>query len=299
MKALVLLNPPVGSNDAQDVREALTRHFQSAGIEHEVYETREGDRLADMVRRRLCEGFDFVVAAGGDGTVSAAADGLVGSVIPLGIIPTGTGNLVARELDIPLEVEAAVALLAGTPRTRKIDVMRIGTRTFVLNVSVGISASVIGATTRWSKRIFGRAAYIGVALVKGLVYRPRYLMVVVDGAAHPYRAYDVSIMNCGLLGRQLYPKGPEIRMDDGRLGVWIVCMKSIWGYPRYLLGVAAGRSMTADAQFIRAEKKVSIRSRFPLIVQADGDVIGTTPVEVEVLPGAITVYVPGEDMPVP
>jgi YegS/Rv2252/BmrU family lipid kinase len=292
MKALVIFNPAAGDKERQLLSDALIRHFTAGRIEYEVYETRKGDQLSEIVRRRLKEGFDLVIAAGGDGTVSAVSDSLAGSSIPLGIVPAGTANLLANELDIPDEIDAAVALIAGAHRTRKIDTMRIGERVYLLNASVGISASVIGDTTRKSKSRFGRLAYLGTALLKVFSSRPRYLVVEVDGNAHPYRAVEVTIMNCGLLGKKLYPKGPELLIDDGHLGVWILSMKTIWGYLRCLIGVAVGWTGNRETHFIRAEKTVSIRSNIPLQVQADGDMIGTTPIDATVLPGALTVLVP-------
>lgn len=299
MKALVILNPAAENGEGKALRDMLSLHFAAVHIDYEMYETRKGDRLADIVRGRLGDGFDLIVAAGGDGTVSAVSDGLVGSSIPLGIIPIGTGNLIAHELHIPDKAETAVALLAGASRTRKIDAMRIGKRTYVLNAGVGISASIIGGTTRKNKSRFGRIAYVGTALLKVFSSRPRYLVVEVDGKAHPYRAVDVAIMNCGLLGKLFYPKGPDIQIDDGHLGVWILSMKTIWDYPRYLMGIIAGSGRSPEAHFIRAKKTVSIRSNLPLQVQADGDIIGTTPVNVEVLPGVLTVLVPEEPVVVP
>lgn len=294
MKILVIVNPQAGEGIRQALRDALDRHLVAVGAIYEIYETRPGDRLAEMVRRRLREGFEFVVAAGGDGTVSDVGNGLVGSSTPLGIIPAGTGNLIAQELDIPTDLNAAVALLAGAHRIRKIDAMRLGDRAYVLNISVGISASVIGGTTRRNKNRFGRIAYVGSTIREMLFSRPRRLVVEVDGRAHPVRAVEVAIMNCGRLGRRLYPKGPEIRVDDGRLGVWILSIKTLWGYPRYAFEVVTGQTANREAQFIRVEKSVAIRSKFPVPVQADGDIIGTTPVRVEVLPAALSILVPGE-----
>ena len=294
MKALVVVAPSVTQSAHEALCDSLGRHFAAANIDYEVYETRKGDRLADIVRRRLHDGFDLVVAAGGDGTVSAVSDGLVGSSIPLGIIPAGTANLIAHELNIPAAMEDAVALIAGAPRTRKIDAMRIGQRAYVLNAGVGISASIISGTTRRNKSRFGDIAYVGTAILKVLSSKPRYLVVEVDGKAHPYRAVDVAIMNCGLLARRFYPRGPDIRIDDGHLGVWILSMKTIWDYPRYLFGIVTGWTVSPEAQFIRAQKTVSIRSNVPLPVQADGDIIGTTPLNVEVLPGVLTVLVSRE-----
>ncbi len=294
MKALVIFNPQSGNGERHDVRDALSRHFGAVGIDYEIHESRTSDQITEVVRRRLSDGFDLVVAAGGDGTVSAVSDGLSGNSIPLGIIPIGTGNVLARELKIPTEMERAVALIARTPRLKKIDAMRIGQRTYLLNVGVGISASVVSGTTRKSKSRFGRIAYVGTAVLKVLACKPRRLVVEADGKAHRYRAVEVAILNCGLLSKITYPSGPEIRPDDGRLGVWILSMKTIWGHLRYTIGLAAGWTKQPDAHFIQVEKTVCIRSNVPLAVQADGDIIGTTPVSVTVVPSARTVLVPHE-----
>jgi diacylglycerol kinase (ATP) len=299
MKALVILNPAAGKNAHESVREALGRHFAASHIQYEVHETSKTDKLGDIVRTRLREGFDLAVAAGGDGTVSDVIDGLVENPKPLGIVPTGTGNLIARELGVPDDVDDAVAVIASAPRSRKIDAMRIGRRMFVLNASVGISAAVIGGTTRKDKNRFGRIAYLGTTISKMFSFKPRYLAVATDGMAHEYRAVEVAIMNCGMLARMLYPKGPEIRIDDGHLDVWILGLKTIHDYPRYIRGLMLGRPVDLLARFINAEGSVTIRSNVPLPVQADGDIIGTTPVDVELLPGAVTVLVPEEPVIVP
>lgn len=292
IKALIIIKPSADADARQGLLELLNSHFTTHRMDYEVYETRKGDRLGEIVRGRLHDGFDLVVAAGGDGTVSGVSDGLIGSTIPLGIIPMGTGNLLARELQISEQPEVAIALLIRQPRMIQIDAMRIGTRAYVLNASVGISAAVIGETTRKNKGRFGRAAYLGTAILKVIANRPSYLVVEVDGTVHPVRAVEVTIMNCGLLAKTLYPQEPAIRLDDGHLGVWILSMKTFWGYLRYAFGVATGTTVKPEAQFFRVKKSVSIRCRSSLPVQADGDLIGTTPVEVHVLPGALTVVVP-------
>ncbi|HVO77162.1 MAG TPA: hypothetical protein VMT60_04185, partial [Candidatus Bathyarchaeia archaeon] len=84
----------------------------------------------------------------------------------------------------------------------------------------------------------------------------------------------------------------EIRVDDGHLDVWILSTKTLLDYPRYLFRILAGRPGNPRAHFIEAAKSIAVRSAVPLAVQADGDVIGTTPVEIEVLPGALDVIVP-------
>jgi diacylglycerol kinase family enzyme len=102
-----------------------------------------------------------------------------------------------------------------------------------------------------------------------------------------------------MLAKMLYPKGPEIRIDDGRLDVFVLGIRTIREYPRFVVGILAGRPADFVSRYIGVERRVTIRSDVPLPVQADGDIIGTTPIEVELLPGAVTVLVPEEDPNVP
>lgn len=294
MKALVILSAVAGKGGHEAARETITRQFAAAHIELEIHETLPGDKPNEIVRAGLGDGFDLVVAAGGDGTVSSVFDGLYGSSIPLGIIPTGTGNLIAREFNIPTELDDAVALITGKPRSMRIDAMRIGKRVYVLNAGVGISAAIIAGTTRKSKRRLGRLAYFATAL-KIFRFRPSSLEVTVDGKARKYRAVEVAISNCGILAKTLYPRGPDIRADDGHADVWVLSMNTFLDYVRYLFGIIFGKR--AKAQFFTAEKSVAITSRVPLTAQADGDIIGTTPLEVEVLSGALTVLVADQPPP--
>jgi len=291
-KALVILNPAAGQIAHEAVRDALGRRLAPAGIDCEIHETQRGAAFGDVVRTRLRDGFDLVVAAGGDGTVSAVIDGLAGAEIPLGIIPTGTANLIARELNIPLGVDESAALIARAPRARRIDAMRIGNRVYVLIAGVGISASVAAGTTRRNKSRFGLIAYLGAAILRSHEFRPRHLDVTVDGTAEKHHAVEVAVANCGILAKMIFPQGPEIHVDDGHLDVWILSTKTLRDYPRYIFRIVTGRPANPRAHFIKAERSIVIGSAVPLPVQADGDIIGTTPVEIEVLPGALSVIVP-------
>lgn len=299
VKALIVLNPASGKNSGEPIRKEIARYFTSSHIDYEIYETVKGDKPGDIIRARLSDSINLVVAAGGDGTVSAVIDGLIGSSVSLAIIPAGTGNLIARELNIPLGIEDAVTLITGAHTSQKIDAMRIGKRVYVLNVSLGISASVVEGTTRKNKSRFGRIAYLGTGILKIFTFKNRYLVVVVDGKTQRHRAAEVAISNCGILAKILYPRGPDVRIDDGHVDLWILSSKTILDYPWYLFEMITGRPAKHLSHFINSEKSISIRSSRPLPVQADGDIIGTTPIEIEVLPGALTVLVPEKPVPVP
>ena len=291
-KALIIVNPTVGRDATDNLREELVNHFRGADIHYEIYETQAGVRAGEVVRARLRDGLDFVVAAGGDGTVAAAIDGLVGSRVPLGIVPLGTGNLVAHELGLPRAIGDAVALIAGAPRRRRIDALRIGERVFVLNAGIGISAAIMSDTTRGEKQFLGPVAYVGTGIWRVPTFPPMSVTLTIDGVSHSFRAMDVEVLNCGLLTRSIYPAGADVRVDDGHLNVLVLRMMRLWDYPRYFLNLLLRRPAAPLAFYFKAERKVVIRCRTPQDVQADGDIIGQTPVEIEVLPAAVTVLVP-------
>ena len=291
-KALVIVNPTVGVDATERLREELANHFRGAGIHYEIQETQPGVRIGDRVRERMRERLDFVVAAGGDGTVAAVSDGLIGSRVPLAIVPIGTGNLVARELGIPLEIADAVAVIAGAPRPRRIDALRIGDRVFVLNAGIGISAAIMSGTTRAEKQFLGPAAYVGTGIWRVPAFPPMRVTLTVDGVNRTFLAMDVAVLNCGILTRTIYPPLADVRVDDGHLDVLVLRTMGFLDYPRYFFDLLLRRPVTPLAFCLRAERKVVIRCRTPQAVQADGDIIGSTPVEIEILPAAVTVLVP-------
>ena len=121
MHLFVVLNPVAGRSNATEVRQALARHFDPASWQVTIHETKAEEPVDEAVRASIEQGVDIVVAAGGDGTLSAVVDGLANSNVPLGILPTGTTNVVAQELNIPLSLEKACKLLAGKHKLRAID----------------------------------------------------------------------------------------------------------------------------------------------------------------------------------
>lgn len=292
MRFLIIVNPEAGKYQRQTLDKALQDELSPPGHTWVLHEARPGEHLGSVVKGHLANHIDVVVAAGGDGTVAGVADALMGTEVPLAIIPLGTGNFVARELGVPQTVQGATALLADEPRSVSIDAMRVEGRVYVLSAGVGISASVVGGTTSKSKKRFGFVAYVLTTVGKLLTMKPRRLTVVVDGRAHVYRAVEVLVSNCGLPTRLLYPRTPDIRMDDGHLDAWVMSTQALFDYPRYLMATIFGRTPSLAARFIPVKASVRIDSPAPLSVQADGDIIGTTPVEIDVLPGALTVLAP-------
>jgi YegS/Rv2252/BmrU family lipid kinase len=288
----VVLNPASGKQSAALVRACLQRVFPLHNIDYEIYETKAKENIGDGVRSRLTNQYQAVIAAGGDGTVSAVINGLAGSGVPLGIFPTGTGNLIARELEIPLEIEKAVELVVKGYRFRKIDAMRIGDRLYALNASLGFTAAAVENTTPEKKVRLGIVAYVVSALSHLFKSRAWRLTVTVDGKAVTHRAIETIVFNGGFLARLLFPAGPDVHIDDGHVDVWILNSSTPADYPKYLYRLLFRKQDRHFSHFLKGEKHISIKSNIPLTVQADGDIIGMAPLEVDILPGVVKVMVP-------
>ena len=214
-RVAAFVNPNAGSAAVEAIRKALDGCFAGGGTRLEIDEIREGDDLGAMVRERLAKGVDLVIAAGGDGTVSAVADALAGSGTPLGILPMGTANVLARELEIPLDVEAAARLLVDGHSLATIDALRVGERHYLTQVGVGLDALMIRDTTAERKRRFGKLAYVLSAARHLVGFQPRRFTIEVDGRTVHTRASQVVVANVGTLGQPPFRWGQDIRPDDG------------------------------------------------------------------------------------
>lgn len=294
-RVLVILNPKAGNSTPDDVREAFDRHFPPDRSVVTIYETTGEERLPEVVRDYQPDAFDIVVAVGGDGTVSDVAEGLAGSSTPLGIVPLGTGNVLARDLGIPLDLEGASSLLAGAHALDEIDGMRVGESFFFASIGVGLDSLMVRDTDREAKRRFKRLAYAWTVAKSMYGYRHPRFTIVADGARTRRRAMQVLVANTAAVGVEPLRWGPHIRPDDGVVDICIVGARSV----RELLGVLGSALIGRQRQdprlrYLRARRSVTIVCDQALPVQADGEILGETPVQIEVVPGAIRVVVPPE-----
>jgi diacylglycerol kinase family enzyme len=274
------------------LRRALENQFLRRGLQYDVYEASGAEDLSCLVRS-VGAGYDVCVAAGGDGTVSAVAHALVELQVPLGIIPIGTANTLARELGIPLAVDKACALIAGEHGLLRIDAMLVAGRYRVLNVSAGFTALTMRDTTGESKRRLGTAAYIWTGLRALAGSQPVRFRLQVDGRPLSLGGSDVLVVNGTTPVQSFVRPGYSHRLDDGELGVYVLRCRTIGDYLVSALRLLQdGRARDPRVRFFPARQKVHIASEPAVPVQADGDYIGQTPVEVTLVPKAVSVIVP-------
>ncbi|MFZ0548150.1 MAG: diacylglycerol kinase family protein [Candidatus Promineifilaceae bacterium] len=292
MKVFVVLNPVAGRTQPGEIRKVLRRHFGSPDWQLDIYETSADETIGEVVRKAIADGAERVFAAGGDGTISAVVDGLVGTGVPLGIIPSGTGNVLAQELNIPLDIDKACRLLAETATTRDLDALKVKNRFYILSIGTGADAMTIEQTGRKHKRRFGRLAYIA-AMFKVLVgIQPHRFALTIDGQKKHVRAADVLVTNISTLSKPIR-WGRHIRPDDGMIDICVIRARNlvdvvlvawdmIWpGPPRE----------DRNLRFLVAKEHVHITTEKPVSVQGDGEVLGKTPVKAVVVVGAVKVLV--------
>lgn len=291
-KILVVSNPAAGNSEIDTIRRVLAQHLGGMDINYEIYETSSKVATASRVRGAIREGYELVVAAGGDGTVSQVVDGLFGSDIPLAILPLGTGNLLARELEIPLDVEKAVALLVRGGTLRTIDVLYDGDHAYVSHVSLGTYANLAETLDPERKHDLGRVAYVWRAFQELLRGKSWRFDLEIDGEEHHVRGSLVLVANVGEVGVLSLRWGPDIRVDDGRIQVCLVRGRTLGEYLRFLWHALHRQYGEAPrVSYLVAEERIVVKASRPLPVRGDGEIVGEREIEVRVVPGTLRVLV--------
>jgi YegS/Rv2252/BmrU family lipid kinase len=266
-------------------RAAVLRAFSEANVDASEVVTSHPGHARDVLDART-ESWDAVFVLGGDGTVMEVAGALAHSGIPIGVLPGGTGNLVAGALGVPFSVSSAVrALLAGD--RCPFDLGRLpDNRFFAFAAGVGIDVAMVESTSHDRKRTLGVLSYVITATRAALRRDLVHVTVDVDGQIVEARAVLAMIANAGSVLGGLFSLGPDIRPDDGELDLCLFMPERT----RDVL-VLVWRAFRGDFRphprmaFVRGRRFV-VRCDPPVSVQADGDIVGTTPIEINVAPKA-------------
>lgn len=245
------------------------------------------------VQAAIARGIDALVVVGGDGMVSLAANALAGTTIPLGIVPSGTGNDAARGLGIPLgDTDAAVAALwtaiARGPRVIDVGIVRHGPHTtrFVGILSAGFDAIVNERANSWAWPR-GKSRYTFALLRELLVLKPRRYTITTAGVTTVRDAVLLAVANNVSFGGGMAAV-PHARVDDGILDLFVVAPVSRWRFLRLFPRVFSGTHTELDVVSFATVNEITLDAE-ALIAYADGERIGPLPVEVSVLPGALRV----------
>jgi YegS/Rv2252/BmrU family lipid kinase len=261
-------------------------------------ETSVEDPGRAMTKHAVEEQVDLVIGAGGDGTIRYVADALANSGIPLGLIPAGTGNLLARNLNLPLEeVDAIEVALSG--QVRQLDLVKItaddrAPEHFAVMAGIGVDAMIMDETDEDLKDKVGSAAYF-VAAAKAVGRLPVRLTVQLD-SDRPTRRHAMLcvIGNVGTLRGNL-TLIPGASPEDGLLDLYIASPRRFRHWVKVALRLITRRPKKDDQVDQRKGKEVRIIIEGKDNYQLDGDVVGeTTTLTAEIQPGALAICVPAQ-----
>lgn len=296
---VVVVYNPVKAVNFAEIRAILNETAADAGLGEPLWipTTRE-DSGFGQTRGALKENPSVVIAAGGDGTVRLVAGALAGTRVPMGILPLGTGNLLARNLDLPLDSIRNLASIAVTGRSRRIDIGWMsapelpegetdatyftGEVPFIVIAGMGFDAQVMETTDANLKRVMGWSAYIVSGMRHLHSERVTATIVTADGAnTVPVEARSIMFANCGTLPAGIV-LAPDARIDDGWLDIAILDTKGgIVGWTDLLRRMGLQRFGMKDRVLpetgkidFRRTRSVTVKSEEPEMIQADGDALG-------------------------
>jgi diacylglycerol kinase (ATP) len=285
----LLTNPHAGKGRGIRTAAIALPRLRDAGIRVRNLVGRDADEALDLARAGVADGVDSLVVVGGDGMVHLAVQALVGSRASLGIIPAGTGNDVARYVDVPRSDPQLAADVVVGARTRRIDLARCGATYFVTVMAAGFDSKVNERANamRWPR---GQMRYNLATLAELRVFEPLPYTLELDGAVRRVEAMLVAVGNGPSFGGGLrITHGASL--DDGLLDVVIIKTMSkrdlVRTYPQLYSG-----AHTRHPQFERHLVRAVTVAAPGITAYADGERLGALPLTVEVVPQALEVLVP-------
>jgi YegS/Rv2252/BmrU family lipid kinase len=263
-RVLVILNPASGQHDAADSLATIEAVLGERGISYEVRQTGAANDALTWAKNADTAHYDAVLAAGGDGTIVEAMNGLLSakSDLPLLPIPLGTANGLARALKLPLTVRGALeAALDG--ESTALDVAHVINRDhhFLLFAGAGYDATVIREADREQKDKYGFMAYLYAAFKQLKKQRNQYLTLELDGKRLVVMAHSVLLFNASAFEVAGIPVGPKADARDGKLDIVLLRDPTVGGILRELLYLLTHRLKVRPPEFLKASRR-SVRSCF-------------------------------------
>ena len=309
--ALILYNPSSGRRKHRrqaDVR-AIQAVFEDGGIDVKVAPTKSAELAAEQARQAVTSGCDTIVACGGDGTIHDILQGLVGTTTALGVIPLGTANALAHDLGVPMHpVKAAKALLSAEPRRYAVGQVRFqdrsgktSSRYFTVAVGIGADAHLFYKLDQTLKTNWGMAAYYAKATHVWFThplesFEAEFRME--NGQLRRTNVSEVLAVRISQFGGVLrnFAPGASLSRNDMRLVLFKT--RNRLRYLQYIVRAALGRGWTvpgielcnAEVASCRIAQSADPQQR--IYVEADGELVGTVPAELSVVPDSLTFLVP-------
>jgi len=294
MRILLIINPTAGQEWKRlgvDPVQVITGYFTSAGHEITVRETTGQGDATVAAGQAVKDGYEWVIAAGGDGTVNEVVNGLVNSQVIFSLIPIGTENVLAKEMGIPFNIQRACEFI-DRAKVRRVDVGKIKERYFLSFAGIGLDAHAASEVPSKLKETLGSLAFLITGLRMAWKYRkeaPRARLTI-DGKTEDVAFWLIIVGNISSYGWKVKVT-PKASMNDGLLDVCIFPKKSYAGVIRQVMSAFIGvHLMLPEIKYYKASK-IQIRTKPKVLVETDGEVVGWTPCSICIVPNSLSVKI--------
>ncbi len=288
----IIINPVAGIGES--ILPIINASMKEADIKWEASITHRGGDAVQYAKAAVKDGVDALAVYGGDGTLREAISGLIGSEIPLVILPGGSANVMATELGLPTDLKEACKLLShGSLKTKTIDVGQFDKHYFIIGISLGFEADVVKGADRKTKNKLGIFAYLFSAIAALKKTKKCVYHLKIDGQEHEVQGFMCLITNTGNLGFSNISFDKHIDVSDGLLDV-VVVRKANLSLFKLVIITLIKRERPDNLELVEhwQGKDISISSSPKQSVQCDGEVLEKIPLHIKIIPGAIKVLVP-------
>lgn len=288
-KILFIVNPISGGKNKKRIPDLVNQHLSKSKFEYRISFTERVEHGYMLAKAAVKEGYDIIVAVGGDGTVNEVAKALIKSEIILGIIPFGSGNGLARSLKIPLNISKAISIINDL-KTDKIDAASFNKDYFFNVAGTGFDALISQSFAKNKTR--GLFGYVGTTFREMKRYNPSNYKLNLDGNLLERKAFIISVANSAQYGNGAYI-APRADVKDGLLDV-IIVKPIAW----YSIPFAASKMFTKKVESSKyvemfQAKKITIERDIEAPIHLDGEPkMGEKNILIEVIPLSINVIVP-------
>ena len=288
----IIINPAAGR--MEPILPVINAAMKEAGIQWDVSITKERDDGLRLAKAAVKQGADVVGVYGGDGTVMEVINGLMGSEVPLAILPGGSANFMANELNIPKDLKEACKLICeGPAKLRTIDVGQFDKRYFIVGISIGFEADMLKGTSRKTKNRIGMLAYVFPAIAALKKIKTVRYDLKIDGQEDKVEGVTCIIANTGNVGFADVSLDRHIDVSDGLLDIIVVRKANLSLFKLIVLALFRGERRD-NVELVKhwQGKDIKVAVSPKQMAQCDGEVLEQIPSHIKVIPAAIKVLVP-------
>lgn len=288
-RVVFIVNPKAGTKLQKHIRDSVDKYLNHKKFEYGIWLTKREGHAAELAKKAIEEGYEIVVAVGGDGSINEVASALVGTDVVLGIIPAGSGNGLAMHLGYGRDIDEAIKKL-NTAEVQTIDCGMMNQRPFINISGVGFDGLVSNMMkgSHWR----GFIPYFLKSVEAGLSYTPRDCRIELDDKVLNLKCFAISIANGPMYGYN-FQIAPDARLDDGLFEVVIMKDAPFWQY--FAAVPSMLNSKIYDADFVEhyAARRVKITAEGKNYIHLDGEGIQLEgELQYEMKPAALKILVP-------